>query len=442
MHTVHSGFSIVSPIKDGKAETVSQFLKELNNDPGSNSQIPFSKSSTTHFVTGSVLPAQDYLKSTLPATLLFATSFSGPSKKHVEELIKIGRNGLCELFQNCKDFPYRAAVSDDELKQFMMRNRHWDTFYSGMQFITPLDIRREDELRLFIKDFIDNQSYEKPAKDISCKAIKNEIQKFVSENPDFEWAHKPWKKTFNDNLIFYFPLITTSIVALTLMASVVALFFSDNLIFKIGSSILGLIIISAIIIILKIRSYEKQNQFVAGRQPDDQVKKIMCSQNHPVINEMTVCSPLKEGGLRPLFFRLALRAVNLGRGSFGIPSVATARWMAVDKGRRMVFISNFSNLSESYVRDFIDNISSAKKINLLFGQGRGYPPTKWIMTGGSINNPNAFMDVVFLYQYVTNFWYCPHSHLNIDNININRKIRQGLFVDMNEVKSREWLQLL
>jgi histidinol phosphatase-like enzyme len=64
------------------------------------------------------------------------------------------------------------------------------------------------------------------------------------------------------------------------------------------------------------------------------------------------------------------------------------------------------------------------------------------MKSGALDNPNAFMDVVFLYQHITDFWYCPHHHLSIDNINNNRKIRQGLFTDMNDDKCRDWLQLL
>ena len=321
----------------------------------------------------------------------------------------------------------------------MKKHRHWDTFYSGMDHITPGNIKGEDELRNYIHEFVDDPQNENLLREKDCIKIKKTIQEHVSKENKFNWARKPYKRTFRDYLFMRISLFKAIGILLVIIGAVIAIFFINV---TAGIIILAVFLLTLIYTTFKIREYEKQDQYVAGRQPDHKVREIIKTQNRPVINEMTVCSPLKEGKLRPYIFSLALRIVNTVRGSITIPSVASARWMAINKGRRMVFISNFTNLSESYVRDFIDNNSSAEKINLLFGQGRGYPPTKWLMKSGAIDDPNGFMNVVFEYQHVTDFWYCPHNHLSIDNIKNNREIRQGLSVEMNEEKSKEWLRLL
>jgi len=129
-------------------------------------------------------------------------------------------------------------------------------------------------------------------------------------------------------------------------------------------------------------------------------------------------------------------------GPIVIPTVATARWIAADKGRRLIFISNYTNAAEGYVRDFIDTEAGAKNINLSFGFGRGYPKTRWIMKEGAITDPNAFGYVVTANQRRTAFWYGRYNDISIDNITINRKIREGLFGPKNESEAQTWLHLL
>ena len=105
MHTVHSGYSIVAEIKPGQTDRVREFLRQLNLDPGNNLKIPFDKTTTVHFVTGVILPEQEYYDKKLPTTLLFATSFSGPHNDHLNDLINTGGDGLRELFQYCEGYP-------------------------------------------------------------------------------------------------------------------------------------------------------------------------------------------------------------------------------------------------------------------------------------------------------------------------------------------------
>jgi hypothetical protein len=186
------------------------------------------------------------------------------------------------------------------------------------------------------------------------------------------------------------------------------------------------------------------------RQPDPHVRELAVTQNRPVINEFTIAGPIKEEGtLRPLFLRLSLwivarlaEGVPWLRSGIDIPTVATARWIAADRGRRLIFISNYTNAAEPYVRDFIDVPDGAMRINLTFGFGRGYPKTEWVVEGGALTDPNGFIYVVTENQRPTAFWYGPYRDMSIDNIKINRKIREGLFANLDEAGAQAWLHLL
>ena len=442
MHTVHAGYSVIAPLKPDRVVEASALLRQFRAQP---SRLPFSESRTTHFATGVVLPTQRYGDAELPATLMLATSFVGPAGTHLDELVQVGGDGLRELFEHCIGFPEQRPCSDDALKRFLTSHRRADTFYSGMQHVTHEDVGRELLLRASIQQFLDDQQ-RLGTLAAGAHDVRRQIQDFVMIREDLAWARIPWRRSLADWRALHGRAVLAVAPLLALVIASVAAVFAGNSILTtavaIGWTLVGATLLSLGALVLAVKGEEKLQRFVAERPPDDRARAIAATQNQPVINEMTVVGPLKEGRWRPLFLRIALGIVALYAPHITIPIVATARWLTIDGGRRLIFISNFTNLSEPYVRDFIDVHNGAKRINLLFGFGRGYPVTNWIISRGALEDPNAFIHVVTLGQQLTELWYCPYHNLSIDNININRRIRQGLFAKLSDKQTREWLQLL
>ena len=110
----------------------------------------------------------------LPATLLFATSFCGPAREHVTELVSLMGDELCVLFDHCEGFDARR------LEQFILENRHGDTFYSGMQNLSPEDVQRHRELRTEIETFIDHQQEIGGLPDVPG-GVRRAIQKHIRQ---------------------------------------------------------------------------------------------------------------------------------------------------------------------------------------------------------------------------------------------------------------------
>ena len=143
--------------------------------------------------------------------------------------------------------------------------------------------------------------------------------------------------------------------------------------------------------------------YVSSRPSDERARLLAATQNRPVINEFTLAGPIKEeGALRPLFLRLALwvdrrgwrRAFRASRTS--VRASTSRRWRPRGGsppigGRRLIFISNYTNDGVAYVRDFIETHGGAMRINLSFGFGHGFPKTEWIIKEGALTEPNAYL---------------------------------------------------
>jgi hypothetical protein len=452
MHRVNAGYTLLLPLVADRVDAASALLAAFDKQP---QQLPFAKSSTTHFATVTILPAQTYRDEPLPATLLFATSFCGPASIHVKELVQVMGARLRQVFEHCVGFP--AGCSDHELEEFIVAHRHGDTFYSGMQNLSPDNVRQHYQLREAIESFIDREQASGGLTG-GALAVKRKIADHVKSRPELAWAQESFAPPPGTWLALHWRTLIVGAIAVPFLAALVVCsllcWFAHCAtlctFITCGWIVVGLVLALAFALVLSIRIAERAQTYVADRQPDALVRELAATQNRPVINEFTIVGPTKEEGpLRPLVLRVLLWIVaRLAEGIPGlhapieIPTVATARWIAADRGRRLVFISNYTNAADSYVRDFIDVEAGAKNINLSFGFGRGYPKTRWILDDGAITDPNAFSYVVTANERPTAFWYGPYRNISIDNIRINRQIREGLFADHDEAAAQAWLLLL
>ncbi len=439
MHKVNAGYTLLLPLADAAAAT--KRLGELDA-----TWLPFAQMTTVHFATVTILPAQRYGDTELPATLLFATSFCGPALAHVDELVAVMERGLRELFQFCEGFAIGCTRA--QLVAFIRAHRHADTFYSGMQHLSPADVAAHRKLREAIEDYIDTR---RPTG--TAVAIRARIQDYVKKEPELAWAEAPFAPGWDAFLALHWRTLIAGAIAVPCLAALAICTALHCAAAPYLWLALGGIVAVIGVLLCALRYSECQQRAVSERQPDAQVRMLAATQNRPVINEMTIGGPIKAGWSRPLVLRMAYWVVaRLAEGIPGmraginIPTVATARWIAGDGGRRLIFISNFTNAAEPYVRDFIDVEDGAKRINLTFGFGNLYPRTEWIIDGGALTDPNGFIYVVTEQQRPTAFWYGRYLDMSIDNIKRNRQIREGLFAALPERKAeaqaQAWLHLL
>jgi hypothetical protein len=110
-----------------------------------------------------------------------------------------------------------------------------------------------------------------------------------------------------------------------------------------------------------------------------------------------------------------------------------------DSGR-VFFASTYDGSLESYNDDFINKVSIG--LNVIFGNGIGYPRTKWLVGRGA-KDEQKFEYFLRRHEMPTDVWYNAHVGLTAFDLQRNSAIRDGLEREsLSEEEAREWVALL
>jgi hypothetical protein len=178
----------------------------------------------------------------------------------------------------------------------------------------------------------------------------------------------------------------------------------------------------------------------------DHIRGLIARETQMVQAQFSALGNIKPGKFRLITMKFLLRSTDFlapyiftkGKLS-GIPTVHFARWLLVNEGKQMLFLSNYDGNSENYLRDFI-NIA-AKQLTLLFCLAQGYPKT-WLMVFGGARDAENFMAWARYRQVITNVWYSANKEVSVMNIFQNSKIRNGICGTMKEAEAQKWISTL
>lgn len=156
-------------------------------------------------------------------------------------------------------------------------------------------------------------------------------------------------------------------------------------------------------------------------------KAILEQETHPgkVHNHLASVTTVKCGRLRLWLLRAVLWFSRLpiyfgnDRGELsGIATIHFARWVLIDGGKRLLFMSNYAGAWDSYLDEFIDNASVG--LTAIWGNTCNFPRTRWLVGGGSRDEP-AFKCFARESQVTTLYFYRAYAGLTVDEIERNRK---------------------
>ena len=450
MHRLHSGYTVAVPIKNcnsqnfengnsndfenGNSKALRVLLKKLSND---NCYLTsFNNSDTTLFVSGVILPEQDYYGETLPETLVFATTFCGTLSKHLADLVQTNKIVLSEIFRHCEGFPKDNLISDADLIYYLRSHSYKSAFNSRYNCITKNAVEKEKLLRKEIEDYLDKAQRLKAFDNRSALQVKTLIQRHIATRGEvYEWCHKPYRKNIIELCVVNRVPLTITLLLLVLLG---LLYYRPRYFFY----FMGIFIAFSLVLLAIIYYISRAKNDTAIRPNDSKLREIAASQLRPILNEMTAAAPLKKGRLRRFFYAIVLKAAHFFAPLLmKVPTVSNVRWLAIDNNKRLVFLSNFTNTTDFYVRDFL-NGKIPRGVNFLFTNGEGFPDAKMLVVDGITKDPEGYMNAVHTGQHVTDLWYAHEPNLTSDIINKNRKIRNGLFKKMTEEEANQWLKLL
>jgi hypothetical protein len=134
-----------------------------------------------------------------------------------------------------------------------------------------------------------------------------------------------------------------------------------------------------------------------------------------------------------------LAAVTLNKGNLsGIATIHFARWVVIDGGRRLLFLSNYDGSWENYLDDFIDRASTG--LTAIWSNTVGFPRSYFLAFGGATDELR-FKTIVRRSQVPSLAWYSAYPDLSVQNIRANAAIREGLFAPMDAKAEQTWLAL-
>jgi hypothetical protein len=393
---------------------------------------------STYFISWLTLAPQVYAdKVNLPARILLMTSFVGSKKQHILELANFLGQRIQAVFEYSREFP--SSISNiGDLISFIRKKTVFQAYYSGFKFIPTQDVSREQEIKDRVFEFMDQQRGDPGFSDLSPKEIKSHVEDFIKNQTEFAWVERDSTSQKADKIRMLIPLgIFLLVMGVSLLSLLLSFFLTSPILSWIGLVFPAFLVLLAVLFVW-LRFNENNSHIPNKPATDEWIRKIIERETNPVLNEMTVISPLKKGLIRRIFLGLSLRLITLVGYFSYIPTVHTARWLQLDRGRRLVFIANFDNISEAYAHDFVDSDNRSRNMAVVFSHAAGFPPTKWLVKRG-YNHRSQYMNGVRVHQKITQFWYAFNADLSVENLKNNRRFREGLFKKMEDDEIKEWL---
>ena len=399
-----NAITVIVPIKPGQEKRLDEVLTRIGNDVmGSrdNQSVHFSKSPSTHFARWAILRKNDLTKGqSIDPQLYFSSNFDGDRDAYLKELVEVMGPGMEEIWNKCAGYPAKAAKDAAKFTRFIekysVKNQ---AFYNGFPGVTVKDILGAIQVREVVNKILDH-SGAREYLSLLLELLFAEQQRNATtssrpiKKPDVEDLHgqpeQPW-----------FPTLMERIVGLRHDGP------NPNAQVQADPSLTGI---------------------------EDKAGLVQ--------NQMTAITPIKPGRLPTIILKIWLGiVVNRLAGIFsppktlnGITTIHFARWAIIDKGKNLLFESNYDGSWEKYIDDFVD--LSAFGMNMIWANCEGYP------TGGC-RDIESFKAYIRKSQLPTQVFYSAYPQETVNNI-INDLVCSGAvekFLAMNDY-SKAVVQLL
>jgi hypothetical protein len=166
-----------------------------------------------------------------------------------------------------------------------------------------------------------------------------------------------------------------------------------------------------------------------------------------VQNALSHCAVVKPGPVRRaalavVFWAIRQRVAIVDRhtGSLGgIASIHFARWISLDGGERLLFLSDYDGSWESYLAEFVDRAS--KGLSSIWSHTLGFPATRLLVFGGA-RDEEHFKRWTRERQIETPIWYSAYPSRTIANIHNDLRMAQLLGEEKPRPDDAAWLGLL
>lgn len=440
--------TVVTEILPDRCEDLTRLLDDLDavldGDAPGQPIVDFTQLDSVHFARFAVLPEDAEGK----RHLVFTTAYDGPRRFHLSELAKRARDGLCRIYEHCRDFPDVARTAPATFIAYLERHAvPHGAMHVGYVGRTVQDIRAEAALRNFIQQKLDETAPSTPStgKRESATAVRKRIIRWV-ERSEHRAMLSPRSAAIERSSVEGW--WKNGAIAAAIVSVIVAFGFGA---FSVsGSKGLALyvatLLAGAALVLATLRSHESSEP---AKEDTTVSKGLEHAQDEDwmIRNQLTHLVEVKPGLFRRVLLRVVLFAVELrARFEFykgdlgGLETIHCAHWAILEGNRpRLLFISNYDGSWERYLGDFIEEAGGG--MTSVWSNTVDYPRARFLLWDGATNE-RVFKAWTREKQVRTQVFYAAHPDISIKNVNSNSKLRDGLRGFMDEASARQWLKLL
>lgn len=392
---LQKALTVIAKVKPEQAASLEDLLDRIGQDIRAvrdNDILEFQKLSRVHFARLYLIPN---VKTGIKDTLVFESNYDGTLNEHLDEIVDQTGPAVAQIFGACVNWP-NVSVGDPRFKaafrRFIRRHSYdYAAFYMGYRGETVQQVKRYARIHDWFSQFLN-------LPDVSRLPVQ-QIRAFLDLLPRHEVKTSPQVQKLREQVTFWAQFAVFVVDTIARLINVFVLRPLKNLILRREP---------ALDLHLNDRDYD------AG---------ITDIEDVVTQNQLTVISPIKPGwrALAELKFNLLL--VNMIAKHFankgdlsGIATIHFARWAIIDKGRYLLFHSNYDGSWDSYIGDFVDK--AAEGMDRIW---RSYPlyPVK-----GSVDI-EAFKHVIRTNQVRTQTFYTAYPDRTVVNILNDREIARG-----------------
>ncbi|HEX6014785.1 MAG TPA: hypothetical protein VFY87_23930, partial [Geminicoccaceae bacterium] len=413
--TPQSTFMIVAPLADGQEASLRELLASMNGRDGGmadpdNPLVPFGRFDRLHFARFLVIDAptagdvavHGVPPSRWPLSLAFLGDCDGPADTFLAELVAAAGDGLRRIFAHCRGF----APEGDLLRWMRRHEQPSAATYVNWIGRTVVQIREEEALRVALVEHVRGGAVDELRG--QPKAMRERLLAFVDAETQAGRLRltppgpTPWSWRARD---------TVHAVGVPLGLLALAPF----------------LVVASPLLVYLLRSRETTDPEITPRPDRDRVRRVAELEDFDVTNQFSAFGDVKPGRFRRWTVTLLLGLLDYGsrhvynRGNLSrVDTIHFARWVFLDDGRKVLFASNYDGSLESYIDDFINKV--AWGINLVFGNGVGFPRVDWMLKGGA-RYEQKYKRFLRRHQLPTAVWYKAYPGLSVADLNRNTRIR-------------------
>ncbi|MBV9386840.1 MAG: hypothetical protein JOZ78_10480 [Chroococcidiopsidaceae cyanobacterium CP_BM_ER_R8_30] len=428
--------TIIAKIKPDRMDNLKQLLGKMNEDAESNNIIPFVKFSQVHFARFVILEeSRDLDNKVIQPSIVFSSEIDAPLEGYFNDLVDVTGEGLDQIYSHCEGYPTPGERTRQSRLAYLHAHQvEIQAFYVNTVGRTVQQIHQEAKLRDQIEDFLDRQQAKQDLSSWDGMSVRQAVREFVKGERSLNWA------------------LTPAIPSFGWLVGETIHFISGLLIILIG--LLVFLPFSPIYAAILRYKEERDAQQDRVRLSSRERGELAIREDHVVQNQFSAVGLIKPGWFRLTTVRVLLWLVNFtsrhifNNGNLagvpalnldGVDTIHFARWIIIDEGRRVLFMSNYDGSLESYMNDFINKV--AWGLNAVFSNGVGYPKTRWLILDGA-KDEQAFKAFLHRHQIVTQVWYTAYPQLTAVNLANNAQIRAGLSKTLNQQETEAWLRRL